>query len=156
MCVRNVLFAQACALYTSCSYNLTVEADFGDKNALTNFSTWFRSDENLNNKAKSDVPTAKSTLPIRKTEIKVDQNDHPVVLNHSLREGAIERPKTLKFLAASVAYQYSTIAAVKRLPYTPDPGKLKLATQDVELQTLPSFKWLSLCDSLIRENLYGD
>ena len=38
-------------------------------------------------------------------------------------ESAIERPKTLKFLAASVAFQYSTVAAVERLPYTPDPGE---------------------------------
>uniref|UniRef100_H2Z9P4 protein-tyrosine-phosphatase n=1 Tax=Ciona savignyi TaxID=51511 RepID=H2Z9P4_CIOSA len=31
------------------------------------------------------------------------------------------RPDTLKFLAASVAFQNSTVKAFKRLPYTPDP-----------------------------------
>ena len=34
----------------------------------------------------------------------------------------IERPSTLKFLAAREIFQDSTVRAVKRLPYTPDPG----------------------------------
>ena len=43
---------------------------------------------------------------------------------HREREDVYERPKTLKFLAASAAFQSSTVPALKRLPYTPDPGKL--------------------------------
>ncbi|XP_076799993.1 uncharacterized protein LOC143445058 isoform X2 [Clavelina lepadiformis] len=40
---------------------------------------------------------------------------------HREREDVYERPKTLKFLAASAAFQSSTVPALKRLPYTPDP-----------------------------------
>ena len=36
----------------------------------------------------------------------------------------IERPSTLKFLAAREIFQDSTVRAVKRLPYTPDPGTI--------------------------------
>nr|CAB3263076.1 uncharacterized protein LOC100187461 [Phallusia mammillata] len=45
-------------------------------------------------------------------------------LNNSFRSldnSVCERPKTLKFLAASVAFQNTTVPALKRLPYTPDP-----------------------------------
>ena len=35
---------------------------------------------------------------------------------------SIERPNTLKFLAAREIFQENTVRAIKRLPYTPDPG----------------------------------
>ena len=37
-------------------------------------------------------------------------------------EQIVERPNTLQFLAASADYQKSTVPALKRAPYTPDPG----------------------------------
>ena len=66
-----------------------------------------------------------NTAPVINTEKGINQSE-----NHksdspqsgSSDEDSLQRPNTLRFLAASVAFQSSTVPALKRLPYTPDPG----------------------------------
>jgi len=62
----------------------------------------------ISSQTQSSVPPANGIIP---------------QIHVQLNLPTLERPKTLKFLAASVAFQNTTVPAVKRLPYTPDPGK---------------------------------
>lgn len=59
-------------------------------------------------------PTPRTSSSENNNEAAEDQEDDQLV----------ERPNSLKFLAASAAYQESTLPALERLPCTPDPGTL--------------------------------
>ena len=77
----------------------------------------------------SNIPNHRETVQPAVTFVVEDETSNINTENSQIEEKAeqnneeeLQRPNTLRFLAASAAFQASTVPALKRLPYTPDPG----------------------------------
>jgi len=83
----------------------------------------------LPNHFDNNEPTIPSAIENEVSESLANQNKEESKEQENLakvdslsEEDLLQRPNTLRFLAASAAFQASTVPALKRLPYTPDPG----------------------------------